>query len=80
MPQSDTTTRRVLVTGSTGAIGAPLAAHLLARGHHVRGYARRPSSGLADYIEGDLNDRDSVPKTPKPLKIEMIILIKQKND
>lgn len=60
MPQSDTTTRRVLVTGSTGAIGAPLAAHLLARGHHVRGYARRPSSGLADYIEGDLNDRDSV--------------------
>lgn len=51
---------RVLVTGSTGAIGAPLAAHLTARGHHVRGFARRPSPGLTDYVEGDLNDRDAV--------------------
>lgn len=51
---------RVLVTGSTGAIGAPLAAHLRARGHHVRGFARRPSPGLLDYVEGDLDDREAV--------------------
>lgn len=60
MSQTATNPRRVLVTGSTGAIGAPLASHLAARGHHVRGFARRPSAGLADYVEGDLNDRDAV--------------------
>jgi len=32
----------------------------LARGHHVRGFARRPSPGLEDYVKGDLNDRDKV--------------------
>lgn len=48
------------MTGSTGAIGAPLAQHLLQRGHRVRGFARRPSPGLKDYVEGDLSDRDKV--------------------
>lgn len=52
--------RRVLVTGSTGAIGAPLAQHLLRRGHTVRGFARRPSPGLDDYVVADLGDRDAV--------------------
>ncbi len=52
--------KRVLVTGSTGAIGEPLARHLLERGHAVRGFARRPSPGLEDYVMGDLNDRDAV--------------------
>jgi uronate dehydrogenase len=52
--------RRVLVTGSTGAIGAPLAQYLLQRGHAVRGFARRPSPGLEDYVEGDLSDREAV--------------------
>lgn len=52
--------RRVLVTGSTGAIGQPVCAHLLARGHHVRGLARRPTPGLQDYVVGDLNDRAKV--------------------
>ncbi|MCX5987420.1 MAG: NAD(P)-dependent oxidoreductase, partial [Chloroflexi bacterium] len=51
---------RVLVTGSTGAIGEPLAQHLALRGHHVRGFARRPSAGLTDFVEGDLNDKDAV--------------------
>lgn len=51
---------RVLVTGSTGAIGAPLALHLLGRGHVVRGFARRPTPGIADFVEGDLNDRAAV--------------------
>jgi uronate dehydrogenase len=54
------TPRRVLVTGSTGAIGRPLTHYLLARGHTVRGFARRPSPGLDDYVEGDLNDREAV--------------------
>ena len=52
--------KRVLVTGSTGAIGAPLCLHLQARGHTVRGFARRPTPGLDDYVMGDLNDRDKV--------------------
>jgi nucleoside-diphosphate-sugar epimerase len=52
--------RRVLVTGSTGAIGAPLARYLVERGHTVRGFARRPSPGLIDYVEGDLSDREAV--------------------
>jgi nucleoside-diphosphate-sugar epimerase len=52
--------KRVLVTGSTGAIGAPLCQYLQQRGHIVRGFARRPSTGLDDYIMGDLNDREKV--------------------
>lgn len=52
--------KRVLVTGATGAIGAPLAAHLVQRGHSVRGFARHVSPGLDDYVVGDLGDRDAV--------------------
>jgi uronate dehydrogenase len=52
--------KRVLVTGSTGAIGQPLSKYLIERGHTVRGFARRPSPGLTDYIEADLTDRDAV--------------------
>jgi nucleoside-diphosphate-sugar epimerase len=51
---------RVLVTGSTGAIGQPLIRHLQERGHVVRGFARRPTPGLEDYVEADLTDRDAV--------------------
>jgi len=60
MSQLATEPKRVLVTGSTGAIGQPVCEHLLARGHYVRGFARRPTPGLTDYVEGDLNDRDKV--------------------
>jgi uronate dehydrogenase len=52
--------RKVLVTGSTGAIGEPLGRYLRERGHDVRGFARRPTPGLEDYVTGDLNDRDAV--------------------
>ena len=52
--------KRVLVTGSTGAIGQPVCERLLERGHYVRGFARRPTPGLTDFIQGDLNDRDKV--------------------
>jgi len=51
---------RVLVTGSTGAIGLPFARHLAARGHHVRGFARRPTPDVPDHVVGDLADRDAV--------------------
>ena len=60
MSQQTTEPKRVLVTGSTGAIGQPVCEHLLARGHYVRGFARRPTPGLTDYVEGDLNDRSKV--------------------
>lgn len=52
--------KRVLVTGSTGAIGQPVCRKLLERGHYVRGLARRPTPGLEDYVIGDLSDRDKV--------------------
>ena len=52
--------KRVLVTGSTGAIGQPLCQHLIGRGHTVRGYARRPTPNIEDYLMGDLSDRDQV--------------------
>ena len=52
--------KRVLVTGSTGAIGQPVCEHLLKRGHYVRGFARRPTPGVEDYVQGDLDDRDKV--------------------
>ena len=60
MSAKATDPKRVLITGSTGAIGQPLCAHLLARGHYVRGFARRPTPGLTDFVEGDLNERDKV--------------------
>jgi uronate dehydrogenase len=52
--------KRVLVTGSSGAIGTPVVQALVARGHHVRGFALEPSPALQDTIVGDLSDRDAV--------------------
>jgi hypothetical protein len=60
MTDQATSPKRVLVTGSTGAVGQPLSRYLLGRGHHVRGFARRPTPGLDEYVEGDLTDRDAV--------------------
>jgi len=50
----------VLVTGSTGAIGQPVLRKLAAEGYRVRGFARRPTPGIDDYVQGDLNDRAAV--------------------
>lgn len=52
--------KRVLVTGSTGAIGEPVCEWLMQRGHYVRGFARRPSPAADDYVQGDLSDREKV--------------------
>jgi uronate dehydrogenase len=60
MAERATNPQRVLVTGSTGAIGQPLSRYLLERGHAVRGFARRATPGLADQVVGDLTDRDAV--------------------
>jgi uronate dehydrogenase len=60
LTEKTTIPKRVLVTGSTGAIGQPLVRHLRARGHQVRGFARRPTPGLDDSVTGDLVDRDAV--------------------
>jgi nucleoside-diphosphate-sugar epimerase len=60
MSQKIPTPKRILVTGSTGAIGQPVCEHLLSRGHHVRGFARNPTPGLDDYVVGDLADRGKV--------------------
>ena len=61
--------KRVLVTGSTGAIGGPVAQRLLERGHQVRGFARRPSPGLQDYVVGDLSDRDAVRRAVEGMEV-----------
>jgi uronate dehydrogenase len=61
--------QKVLVTGSTGAIGSVVSQRLLARGHHVRGFARKPSRGLTDYIVGDLNDQDAVRRAVEGMEV-----------
>jgi uronate dehydrogenase len=61
--------KRVLVTGSTGAIGEPVAQWLLSRGHQVRGFARRPSPGLEDYVTGDLSDQDAVRRAVQGMEV-----------
>ncbi len=63
--------KRILVTGSTGAIGQPVCEHLLSRGHTLRGFARRPTPGLKDYVVGDLNDAAKVREAVEGM--EMII-------
>ena len=60
MSEKATESKRVLVTGSTGAIGQPVCQHLLSRGHYVRGFARRLTPNVPDHIMGDLGDRDKV--------------------
>ena len=69
MSEQATHPKRVLVTGSTGAIGEPVAQHLLARGHYVRGFARHVSPGLEDYVVGDLNDQAAVRRAVEGMEV-----------
>jgi nucleoside-diphosphate-sugar epimerase len=50
----------VLVTGSAGAVGRPTCAELARRGHHVRGFDRRPTPDLVDAVQGEVGDREAV--------------------
>jgi nucleoside-diphosphate-sugar epimerase len=52
--------QRVLVTGSAGAVGNAVCQRLAARGHIVRGADQRPTPNVADVIEGDLADKETV--------------------
>jgi nucleoside-diphosphate-sugar epimerase len=69
MSEKATQPKRVLVTGSTGAIGQPLCRHLLKRGHYVRGLSRRPTPGLEDYIMGDLSDQAKVREAVEGMEV-----------
>jgi uronate dehydrogenase len=61
--------KRVLVTGTTGEIGSVVAQRLVQRGHHVRGFARRPSPDLQDYVVGDLNDQNAVRRAVEGMEV-----------
>jgi nucleoside-diphosphate-sugar epimerase len=57
--ESQSTSRRVLVTGAAGALGRNVARALARRGHFVRAYdlvPTPPELGVSESIEGDLND------------------------
>lgn len=51
---------RVLVTGSSGAIGQAVCQELVAGGHQVRGFDRTSSPGPQDLVLGDIQDRKAV--------------------
>ena len=51
----------ILVTGAGGALGSAVVARLVAEGHRVRGFVRRPiTTDKVEYVVGDLGDRDAV--------------------
>ncbi len=52
--------KRVLVTGSAGAVGQLVCRQLRRRGHHVRGFDLLPTPCLEDFVVGDLTDRAAV--------------------
>ena len=60
MSNSAVAPKRVLVTGSAGAVGNAVCVHLAERGHTVRGVDIRPTPNVPDAIQGDLADKDVV--------------------
>lgn len=54
------TPKRVLVTGSAGAVGNAVCQHLMARGHTVRGVDIRPTENVPDALQGDLAEKELV--------------------
>ena len=68
--------KTVLVAGATGSIGKHIVQDLLARGHKVRGLTRRPDAARenvpeAEWVGGDLRDRDSL--VPAVRGVDVII-------
>jgi nucleoside-diphosphate-sugar epimerase len=55
-----TTIRRILVTGSAGAIGRTVASALARRGHFVRGFDLGASTGVTEARIGNLSDPEAV--------------------
>lgn len=58
--EQTTAPKRVLVTGSAGAIGNTICISLQQRGHIVRGIDQRPTPNVVDAIQGDLADKETV--------------------
>lgn len=54
------TRHTVLLTGSAGAIGRAVAEALTQRGHYVRGFDLKPSSGVAESVVGSIHDMAAV--------------------
>lgn len=54
--------KRILLTGSAGAIGQCIGPALVERGHDVCGFDRAPSPTIDHAIEGDLTDRAALDK------------------
>ncbi|KSU66399.1 NAD-dependent epimerase/dehydratase family protein [Arthrobacter sp. NIO-1057] len=54
------TARRVLVTGASGMLGGAVAQLLRDKGHHVRTFQRRASTGASDEVQGSLTNQEAV--------------------
>jgi uronate dehydrogenase len=59
-PAMASTSYRVLVTGAAGAIGQPVCAELVRRGHHVRALDLVASPGIEDQRVGSIEDAELV--------------------
>jgi len=53
---------RILLTGSSGAIGKAVAPALIAAGHHVRGFDMTKSPSIEDMHIGNLTDMQAIDK------------------
>jgi uronate dehydrogenase len=60
MTEKSANPKRVLVTGSAGAIGQPVCQWLRQRGHSVRGFDLRPTPGLEDFVVGNSSNQADV--------------------
>ena len=68
--------RRVLVTGSSGFIGTNLVDHLLARGHAVAGFSRRPPQDprhAGVFVKGDVLDTASLSRALTELRATDVV-------
>jgi len=71
--------RRVLVTGSSGAVGKVLVPELLLRGHFVRGLDLKPSVGVQEMLVGSIADADLVARATENIDV-LVHLAAEPND
>ena len=74
-----TTPLRVLVTGSSGAVGKVLVPELLSRGHFVRGLDLKPSSGVQEMLVGSIADAELVARASEGIDV-LVHLAAEPND